>query len=142
MRMTNRQEKEEAACELYELLNNNFLAEGFMFNEVYEGLRQNAISCCEEMESCFISFLGTPGCAQLMDDLRREKPWTDNISVDEVDEADEAAPPIPITDVVRDGLLATLERLDLPQAVSAVDASVAGLPLVHVQRGILQADRL
>ena len=123
LHLTDRQEKEEAACELYELLNHCVLLEDYDIKEVYTGLQQSSISVCEEIESAFVSFLGTPSCSKLMHNLRKYNSYV-------------ALGPdaLPLTDVKKDGLIATLDKLQLSQALSVVDRQIAGLPLVYVNR--------
>lgn len=132
MRLSDRQEKEELACELYELLNHSVLPEGFAIEEIYHGLRQNVISFCEEIEPCFVDFLGTPGCSKLMYNLRAHNPWVGAPPAGSSAAPLGPPPPVPLTDVERDGLVATLHRLELSQALTVVDRSVAGLPLLYV----------
>ena len=121
MRLTDGQERKEAACELYELLNHCVLLEDCDIEEVYMGLQQSSISVCEEIEPAFVTFLGTAGCSKLMHNLCKYNSWT-------------ASGPnsLPLTNVEKDGLIATLDQLQLSQALSVVDRHVAGLPLVYV----------
>ena len=134
MRLTDRQEKEEFACELYELLNHSVLPEGFAMEDIYRGLQENVVSFCEEIEPAFVDFLGTPGCSKLMYNLRAHNPWlaAPSAGLGAPSAPLSAPPPVPITNVEKDGLVATLHRLELSQALSVVDRSVAGLPLVYV----------
>ena len=133
MRMTDRQEKEECACELYELLNHSVLPDRFEMNDIYLGLQQNVISFCEEIEPAFVDFLGTPGCSKLMYNLRAHNPWVATPTDPLAPAAPlSAPPPVPLTNVEKNGLVATLHGLKLSQALSVVDRSVAGLPRVYV----------
>ena len=52
------QERDEAACELYELLNHTVVPTGFDMQHVYDSLLDNANECREAMEPVFIAFLG------------------------------------------------------------------------------------
>ena len=121
--------RDDAACEIYELLNHTVVPAGFQMEVVFQTLLDNAASCRADLEPAFVAFLGTAACSELMKSLRSLS--SGNAELDCVRGMAELCD-VPLTNISRYGLLGTLDRLSIRQAVSVVDVTVPGLPLVFV----------
>ena len=118
LRLPDGPSKHEAACELYELLNHTVVPNGYDLLLVYTALQENARECRQAIEPAFVSFLGTRGCSELMKSLR-ELPAAQLAN-------------IPLTTTKNDGLISTLDELSVNEAISLVDVTMPGLPLIFV----------
>ena len=132
-RMTDPREQEEAACGLYELLNQTIVPANFDMETMHISLAANAAQIRREIEPAFVSFLGTPGCSALIQSLRElaesfrhERRLQGRPSFDDGEQL------VPLTNVKVDGLIKTLEKHEIAQSVSVVDLNVPGLPLMYV----------
>ena len=121
--------KDDAACELYELLNHTIVPAEFNMEVVFETLLENCATCRTDIEPAFISFLGTVGCSELMASLRTLS--SGDSELDEVRGMPELRD-VPLTNIKKEGLVGTLDQIQIRQAVSVVDVTVPGLPLVYV----------
>jgi hypothetical protein len=137
LRLNECKARDDAASALYELLNHTVVPTDSSMEAVYETLRHNAEACRADITPSVAAFFVTAGCAQLLASLRLlaaddSTLWTLTKTAEHHASVQAALAHLPLTDVVKHGLLRTIKTLALHEAVCVVDVCAAGLPVVFV----------